>query len=141
MSFAFAAPGNLHALQWHDGKGEMEFTDGPNSRFTEQEYGERVAPYVAAWEAGKARLEAEAAAAEAARLTAYNSPEARAARIRAERNARIAATDYLMLPDSPITEGERAAWKEYRAALRGITDLPGFPWDGVETAPWPEGVD
>jgi hypothetical protein len=43
-----------------------------------------------------------------------------------------------MLPDYPLTEEERAAWEQYRAALRGITDLDGFPWEGPASAPWPE---
>ena len=43
---------------------------------TPADYAEDVAPFVELWEAEKARLEEEAAAAEAARLAEYNSVEA-----------------------------------------------------------------
>lgn len=58
--FDFAAPANLHALQWHDGAGEMEWTDDINHPLTEQDYADDIAPFVALWEAEKARLDAEA---------------------------------------------------------------------------------
>ena len=58
--FDFAAPANLHALQWHDGAGEMEWTDDINHPMTEQDYADDIAPFVALWEAEKARLDAEA---------------------------------------------------------------------------------
>lgn len=58
--FAFEAPANLHALQWHDGAGEMEWTDDINHPLTTQDYDADVAPFVALWEAEKARLDAEA---------------------------------------------------------------------------------
>ena len=60
LSFAFDAPANLHALQWHDGAGEMEWTDDLNHPLTEQDYDADVAPFVALWEAEKARLDEEA---------------------------------------------------------------------------------
>lgn len=58
--FGFAAPANLHALQWHDGAGEMEWTDDLNHPLTTQDYDADVAPFVTLWEAEKARLDAEA---------------------------------------------------------------------------------
>lgn len=58
--FAFEAPATLHALQWHGGAGEMEWTDDMNLPLTPADYAEDVAPFVALWEAEKARLEAEA---------------------------------------------------------------------------------
>ena len=58
--FGFAAPANLHALQWHDGAGEMEWTDDLNHPLTPADYAEDVAPFVTLWEAEKARLDAEA---------------------------------------------------------------------------------
>ena len=60
LRFDFDAPENLHALQWHDGQGEMEFTGNINKQFGEQEYSENVGPFVALWEAEKARLDKEA---------------------------------------------------------------------------------
>lgn len=142
LRFDFPAPETLHALQWHDGAGHMEFTDDLNQPLAGPElYASEVAPYVTLWEAEKARLEAETAAAEAARLEAYNSPEARADRVRAERDRRIAATDYLMAADYPLSDETRAAVATYRQALRDLPQQEGFPWSGGGTddqeCPWP----
>ena len=61
LQCAFAAPDNVHALQWHKGKGHVEYTDGtPNRTIAPNGYPELVAPFVVAWEAEKSRLEAEA---------------------------------------------------------------------------------
>ena len=133
LRFPFDAPENLHALQWQNGTGEVELTDSANQKLSEQDYAEKVAPYVAAWEREKARRDAQAGK----EVAEARTPQRLAESVRRERNARIAATDYLMLPDSPLTEEGRAAWRQYRAALRDMTQLDGFPWDGPESAPWP----
>ena len=58
--------------------------------------------------------------------------------IRAERDRRIAATDYLVMPDYPIAANALAAVKTYRQALRDLPARDGFPWDGdIAAAPWP----
>lgn len=57
-----------------------------------------------------------------------------AALLRAERNARIAASDWTQLPDAPLTSEAKAAWAAYRQQLRDITGQTGFPVDVV----WPE---
>ena len=61
----FAAPANLHALQWDGEQGHMEWTDDYNMTLDASLYDDEVAPYVRLWEAEKARLTAEAEAAEA----------------------------------------------------------------------------
>ena len=61
--------------------------------------------------------------------------EARAwASLRTERDRRLAATDWTQLPDVPLTAEQRAAWQQYRQALRDVPEQPGAPWDVV----WPE---
>lgn len=69
-----------------------------------------------------------------------------AAQIRAERNRRLKATDYALLPDSPLSAEARAAFSEYRQALRDIPEADGFPWGGwsidadaeaMALVPWP----
>lgn len=50
--------------------------------------------------------------------------------IRAERDKRITATDFYLLPDAPT---QPAGLASYRQALRDVPQQPGFPW-GVE---WP----
>jgi len=62
-----------------------------------------------------------------------------AAVIRAARDRRIAATDYLVMPDYPIITEALEAVKAYRQALRDLPTQEGFPWGGDTTAvPWPE---
>ena len=56
----------------------------------------------------------------------------KASEIRAERNEKIAKTDWTQLPDSPVDN--KTAWATYRQALRDITAQAGFPW----TIDWPE---
>lgn len=46
------------------------------------------------------------------------APAARWSVVRAERNARLAASDWTQLPDAPV---DAAAWAIYRQALRDIT--------------------
>jgi hypothetical protein len=46
---------------------------------------------------------------------------------RAWRNARIAASDYLAMPDYPITAEQRSELYVYRQALRNWTDAEQFP--------------
>ena len=49
-----------------------------------------------------------------------------AASIRAERNAKLAASDWTQVIDAPV---DQAAWATYRQVLRDITSQAGFPWD------------
>lgn len=50
----------------------------------------------------------------------------KAAQVRAERNDKLAVTDWTQVADTPV---DKAAWATYRQALRDITAQPGFPWD------------
>ena len=139
LTFNYDAPEGLHALQWSGEAGHTEWENGPNKPLTVADYEEQVAPYVALWQAEQERLEKEAAAAEAARLAQYNSEEARFERLRAERDKRIAATDYLLMTDYPISEEDKAAVQTYRQALRDLPAQKGSPWDGGESeTPWPQ---
>lgn len=46
---------------------------------------------------------------------------------RAERNTRLAATDWTQAPDAPVTENERSRWRSYRQQLRDVPDQGGYP--------------
>ena len=60
LNFNFPAPANMHALQWHDGAGHIEYTDGQANRpLTAADYDVEVAPLTALWQAEYDRLEAE----------------------------------------------------------------------------------
>lgn len=53
---------------------------------------------------------------------------------RGDRNALLAACDWTMLPDAPLSDAERAAWSAYRQALRDVPSQPAFP----DTIVWPD---
>lgn len=141
LVFPFDAPKNLHALQWRGVTGHTEWTDAPNQKLAATDYDEQVAPFVKIWQDEKARLEQAAAEAEAARLAEYNSETGRFERLRAERDRRLTATDYLLMPDYPIPDDQRAVVQTYRQALRDLPAQEGAPWDGgEESTPWPEQI-
>lgn len=52
---------------------------------------------------------------------------------RNQRNALLAACDWTMLADAPITEPEKESWINYRQQLRDVPDQVGFPQNIV----WP----
>lgn len=54
-----------------------------------------------------------------------------AAQVRADRNAKLSASDWTQVADAPV---DKAAWATYRQALRDISGQDGFPW----TITWPE---
>lgn len=53
---------------------------------------------------------------------------------RAKRDQLITETDYLLMPDYPITAEKLALVKEYRQLLRDITEQAGFPTE----IDWPQ---
>ena len=98
LEAAYAYPHAVRAVQWRNGVGHVEFDDGrPNLEFMAEgddvgdTYREYVLPGIRAFERERKRLDAEAEAAEAVRLAEYNGTEARSERVRAERDARLAA--------------------------------------------------
>ena len=149
LCFDFSAPKNMHALQWHEGSGHIEWTNDNNHSLTTEDYETHVAPFVSLWEAEKARLDEKTAAAGAARIAEYNSEPARADRIRSERNRRLDATTWLVerhkeqttgAIKTSITEKDYNALLAYRQALRDLPQQQGFPWSGDVNAPdvpWP----
>lgn len=59
--------------------------------------------------------------------------------LRAERDRRLTATDYLLMPDYPLDDTLKGAVQLYRQALRDLPSQEGAPWDGgAEDTPWPE---
>lgn len=63
-----------------------------------------------------------------------DSSEQLAAEVRAQRDSLLAACDWTQMPDSPLSEKEKAAYQAYRQALRDVPQQEGFP----ETISWPE---
>ena len=56
-----------------------------------------------------------------------------AARVRTDRDRKLAACDWTVLTDSPLTTAKKTEWKTYRTALRNISAAEGFP----HTMEWP----
>lgn len=57
-----------------------------------------------------------------------------AAQVRAKRDALLAETDFLMMPDYPLGEEDSAALKTYRQELRDVPTQDGFPTEVT----WPD---
>jgi hypothetical protein len=132
LHFAFTAPADVHALQWHEGTGHLEFTDGKPNQLLEGEadFALHVQPFVTLWQAEKAHLDAEAAQAEseaaAARVAAeaaYNSLDAtRARKLDEIAQAYASVLAYVIAPEG----------KDALAAALAVADF---------TADDPEGLD
>lgn len=117
----FAAPANLHALQWDGQRGHIEWEDDYNWHLEAEAYEEEVAPYVALWQAEKARREKTAAEAEAA-LALPTAKAARRAEILSGYDAALAAS--LTMPAaSPTAQDVGIA-----AALFAVEDAEGLAY-------------
>lgn len=56
------------------------------------------------------------------------------AQVRAKRDALLAETDFLMMPDYPLGEEDATALKTYRQGLRDVPTQEGFPTEIT----WPD---
>lgn len=56
-----------------------------------------------------------------------------AVKVRADRDSKLAACDWTVLTDSPLSTSKKTEWKAYRTGLRDITAADGFP----HTMTWP----
>lgn len=150
LQFDFPTPEKLHAVQWHEGSGHMEWTDDINHPLAPGDYETDIAPFVALWETEKVRLEEKAATDEAARLAEHNSEPARATRVRTERDRRLSDCTWIVERHrdqlendeaTTLTDGQYQAWLGYRQTLRDLPQQPGFPWLGGDAddtqCPWP----
>ena len=84
-----------------------------------------VEPYIEDGQVFTVRVESKTAEELAA------EQNSKAAQIRAERNAKLSATDWTQVADSSV---DKDAWAAYRQELRDITNQASFPLDVV----WPK---
>ena len=100
---------NIHAIQWYDDKGEIEYVDGTsNLEITD------ITPYnqcVTDWEAAKTK-EAEANVVTTEQWEKW---------FREIRNTLLLDSDWTQFTDSPLTDAKKTEWKTYRQKLR---DMP-----------------
>jgi hypothetical protein len=100
-------PSNIHAVQWYDTWGEVEYNDGtPNQRI--EELGVFEQAIVDFDNEKKLREEYE-------KLYDYWID------FRLLRNQRLLECDWTQVPDAQITDDKKTAWQIYRQQLR---DLP-----------------
>ena len=112
---------------------------GQGSVWLEKDVPAKLAEGLISEAAWRAICEAEAAEAHAAWLASPETEAERFEMLRRGRDAKLAATDYLVAPDYPLTDAERAAVTAYRQALRDLPAQEGAPWaGGGEATPWPE---
>jgi hypothetical protein len=108
-------PANVHAVQWYDTWGEVEFKDtSPNERIEQLGIYEQA---ILDFNNEKKRIEDEKIAAEIAAEAARDYWQ----ELRFLRDERLSYTDWTQVSDAPLTESEKNAWRIYRQELR---DLP-----------------
>lgn len=148
-SFEFSLDGGIHAIQWDEDHGEIEYKDPsvPNEVITD------FSPYqylVDGLNEELLRLEAEAEAKEQARKDSiilvkdvYEEVKLETLwdRIRRERNGRLAITDWTQLPGAKLTLQCILAFADYRQELRDIPQTYQAPEETLwraNTTHWPE---
>jgi hypothetical protein len=108
-------PKDVHAVQWYDTWGEIEFVDNsPNQRIEELGIYEQA---VTDYNNEKQRIEDERIAKELAEEAARDYWE----ELRILRDERLFDSDWTQLSDAPLTESQKNDWMIYRQQLR---DLP-----------------
>ena len=121
----------FYLIWWPDQNFCAYFTqeNGSQQRFdlepTEENYAVFVKPFVDQWQAKNDEMEAE---------KAEQADEIAAAEVREKRDKLIAETDYLLMPDYPISAKNLESIKAYRQTLRDIPQKDGFPL----SVTWPE---
>ena len=133
----------MHALQYHNGKGHIEWTEERNEVnriLTEDDFETDVQPYVEMFIAEKKIKEQKEEEERIEQERLYNSEEQRFIRLRSARDGKLAASDFRMTADvfNSMSPEEQQAWIDYREALRVLPEQDGAPWDGgEELTPFP----
>lgn len=105
-------PENVHAVQWYDTWGEVEYNDGThNLKIDELGIFEQA---VTDHANEKQRILDEEAAREAARDYMEE--------LRFIRNRRLSDCDWTQAADSPLSDTKKAEWATYRQELRDLTE-------------------
>lgn len=120
-------PSNVHAIQWYDTWGEIEYNDGtPNEQIAELgNYSQATILF----KLEKERLKQEQLKEKALREASTDWW----AEFRALRNKKLLECDWTQLPNVPISEEKKAEWEQYRQTLRNLTDIVENPKPYVES--------
>jgi hypothetical protein len=104
-------PSNIHAVQWYDTWGEVEYIgETPNERIEELGIYEKA---IEVYENETKKIQDELDAIEAVRDYWQE--------LRIIRDSKLGESDWSQMPDSPLSEEKKIEWREYRQELR---DLP-----------------
>jgi len=106
-------PEEVHAVQWYDDHGEVEYVDLKriNEEITSLGLFERAAEL---WDAKKKQIEDEAIQAELNRDYWQE--------LRYIRFFKLTECDWTQLPDNNLTEEQKVIWQGYRQELRDLPD-------------------
>lgn len=106
----------VHAIQWKDGEGEIEFIDADGKPVNEPTTDQSLADWLAGkWQEKKDEIEAEREAEREAQLNSWGY-------IRIQRDRKLSETDWMVLDGAPITQKQKTHLQGYRKMLRDITD-------------------
>jgi hypothetical protein len=110
-------PSNIHAVQWWDDHGEIEYNDGkPNERIEELGiYQQSIIDY----ENEKNRIADEIQR----ELELFEQSRNYWNEFRYIRNERLTESDWTQLSDNNLTEEQREQWTQYRILLRDLSDI------------------
>ena len=119
-------PLNVHALQWDENKGHIEYTDYTVEQITVLP--EWASDAVVTWDKAN-----EVANLPPQTETTTLSNEDKMLRLRFERDKRIAASDWVELPSVVALHDSTwvSAWAVYRQALRDLPNQPNLDLDNI----------
>lgn len=120
-------PSNIHALQWLDDKGYIEFINDADGNKPLNEPIEELPTWALdCVEVFDAKITAENAPLTIEQIQLIN---------RSRRDGRLRDCDWTQAADSPLSAEKKAEWAAYRQILR---DLPSdIEWLSTERAPFP----
>jgi len=117
---SYGIPSDIHALQWLDNQGEIEYIDKINVNTVLTELPAWASSIVADFDLV---LSAEE----------QDTEEEMGRKVRIMRTHLLSDCDWTQLPDnqSRITEAQLQAWNTYRQELRDLPTQAGFPFNVV----------
>lgn len=105
-------PSNIHAVQWYETWGEIEYNDGtPNKKIEELGIYEQA---IEDYQNEIQRIEDETIAKENARDYWEE--------LRKKRNSNLQQCDWTQIPDAPLSDTQKTEWQNYRLLLRNLPE-------------------
>lgn len=122
VDLSFIDP-TIHAVQWYGNAGTIEYKNVDTMQLTHIEDITDISQFQPAIDAAvlKKKLDAAKSVATANEMMLNKAYDARA--------TLLYLSDWTQGLDSPLSDVQKNAWREYRQQLRDITLQPGFPTD------------